>query len=134
MVERSLPIPEVCSSNQVISKIYIEHLFTVKCQLYWKDGNKEFAFFKNCFVFSAIYICWIAESNSGPFELKVIFVGADAIASWFSLRLPSCSPGFEHHLWFFQFKLLKLKLYCCWNKKRTKIKEIEAGISHIFKK
>ena len=34
-----------------------------------------------------------------------------AIALWFHLRLPSCSPGFEsqaHHLRFFQFVLLKL--------------------------
>ena len=28
LVERSLPIPEVCNSNPVIGKIYIEHLFT----------------------------------------------------------------------------------------------------------
>ena len=28
LVERLLPIPEICSSNPVIGKIYIEHLFT----------------------------------------------------------------------------------------------------------
>ena len=28
---RSLPIPEVPSSNPVVGKIYIEHLFTVNC-------------------------------------------------------------------------------------------------------
>ena len=31
LVERSLPIPEVHGLNPVISKIYIEHLFTVNC-------------------------------------------------------------------------------------------------------
>ena len=31
MVELSLPIPEVHSSNPVIGKFYIEHLFTVNC-------------------------------------------------------------------------------------------------------
>ena len=29
LVKRLLPTPEVCSSNLVISKIYIEHWFTV---------------------------------------------------------------------------------------------------------
>ena len=28
LVERSLLLPEVCGSNPVIGKIYIEHLFT----------------------------------------------------------------------------------------------------------
>ena len=59
---------------------------------------------------------------------------AAAIAPWLCLRLPSCGPGFEsqaHHLCFF---MLKLKLYCCWNKKRTKINEKEAGIGPYFKK
>ena len=41
LVERSLPIPEVCSSNSVIGK----NLFTLNiCLLstvYWKDENKE---------------------------------------------------------------------------------------------
>ena len=36
LVEQSLPKPEVCSLNPVISKIYIE-----QCLLYWKDENKE---------------------------------------------------------------------------------------------
>ena len=31
LVERLLRIPEVCGSNPVIGKIYIEYLFTVKC-------------------------------------------------------------------------------------------------------
>ena len=31
LVERSLPIPKVHGLNPVISKIYIEHLFTVNC-------------------------------------------------------------------------------------------------------
>ena len=31
LVERSPPTPGVRSSNPVISKIYIEHLFTVNC-------------------------------------------------------------------------------------------------------
>ena len=31
LVERSLAIPEVQSSNPVIGKIYIEYLFTVNC-------------------------------------------------------------------------------------------------------
>ena len=41
LLERSLPIPEVCGLNPVIGKIYlnIEHLFTVNCVL--KRQNKE---------------------------------------------------------------------------------------------
>ena len=31
LVERLLRIPEVCGSNPVIGKIYIEYLFTVNC-------------------------------------------------------------------------------------------------------
>ena len=32
LIERALPIPEVCGSNPVIGKnLYIEHLFTVNC-------------------------------------------------------------------------------------------------------
>ena len=31
LVERSLPLQEVCSSNPVIGKKYIEHLITVNC-------------------------------------------------------------------------------------------------------
>ena len=52
-----------------------------------------------------------------------------AIAPWFRLRLPSCSPGFEsqaHHLRFFQFVL---KLY----RENNKNKQKEAGIGPFFK-
>ena len=38
LVERSLPFPEVCSSNPVISKnLY----WTFFCQLYWKDEKRK---------------------------------------------------------------------------------------------
>ena len=41
LVERSLLIPEVRSSNPVISNnLYIEHLL-IYWQLCWKDKNKE---------------------------------------------------------------------------------------------
>ena len=40
LVERSLPTPEVHSSNPVIGKLFYQHL-SVYCQLYWKDKNKE---------------------------------------------------------------------------------------------
>ena len=53
-----------------------------------------------------------------------------AIAPWFRLRLPSCSPGFEsqaHHLRFFQFVLLKLY------RENNKNKQKEAGIGPFFK-
>ena len=39
LVELSILIPEVRGSNPVISKIYIQHLFTVNC--IQKDENKE---------------------------------------------------------------------------------------------
>ena len=58
-----------------------------------------------------------------------------AIALWFSLRLPFCDPGFEsqtHHLCFFQFVLLILKLYL-FNEKRTKINAQEAKIGSFLK-
>ena len=41
LVERSLPIPEVHSSNPVIGKIYIEHLFSVNCMEKTKIKKKE---------------------------------------------------------------------------------------------
>ena len=41
LVERSLPIPEVCRSNPVIGKIYIEHLLTVNCIEKTKKEKKE---------------------------------------------------------------------------------------------
>ena len=37
LVERSLPIPEVCSSNPVIGK----KILNIYCQLYGKYENKE---------------------------------------------------------------------------------------------
>ena len=37
LVERSLPIPEVCGSNPVTGK----NLLNLYCQLYWKDENKR---------------------------------------------------------------------------------------------
>ena len=40
LVERSPPIPEVCSSNPLIGKIYIEH-FTVNCIEKTKNKEKE---------------------------------------------------------------------------------------------
>ena len=41
LVERLLPIPEVCGSNPVIgNNLCIEHLF-IYCQLCLKDENKE---------------------------------------------------------------------------------------------
>ena len=39
LVERSLPLSDVSSSNPVMGKIYIEHLFTVNC--IEKTTNKE---------------------------------------------------------------------------------------------
>ena len=54
-VEQSLPIPEVRGSNPVIGKfIYIEHLFTVHCELKRRDKGKE--------------------AGNGPFFLKKIVV------------------------------------------------------------
>ena len=51
-----------------------------------------------------------------------------AIAPWFCLRLPSCSPGFEsqaHHLCFFNY-------WNC-NEKRTKINKKRPGLAHLKK-
>ena len=53
LVERSLLIPEVCGSNPVIGKnlyTYIEHLFTVNCELKDKNKEKEAHFFKKKFL------------------------------------------------------------------------------------
>ena len=53
-----------------------------------------------------------------------------AIALWFRLRLPSCSPGFEsqaHHLRFFQF-VLGLR------REKSENKQKEAGIGPFFLK
>ena len=41
LVERLLPIPEVCGSNPVISKISTEHLFPVNCIEKTKIKKKE---------------------------------------------------------------------------------------------
>ena len=39
LVEWSIPTPEVCGSNAVISKFFIEDFFTVNC--FEKTKNKE---------------------------------------------------------------------------------------------
>ena len=41
LVDWSLPTPEVRGSNPVIRKIYIEHMFTVKCVLIEKAKIKQ---------------------------------------------------------------------------------------------
>jgi len=41
LVERLLPIPEVCGSDPVIGKNYIEHLFTVNCTGKTKINKKR---------------------------------------------------------------------------------------------
>ena len=41
LVQQSLPLSEVHSSNPVIGKIYIVHLFTVTCIEKTKIKNKE---------------------------------------------------------------------------------------------
>ena len=54
-----------------------------------------------------------------------------AIAPWFRLRLPSCSPGFgsqAHHLHFFQFVLLKLYQENNENKQKKR-----PGLAHFLK-
>ena len=77
LVERSLPTPEVGSSNPVISKLLCGTF--VCCQLYWKDENKEKEagngpFFKKiqpiaelkiwrAQFFTAIFVCWIPPSS-----------------------------------------------------------------------
>ena len=38
LVERSLPTPEICSSNPVIGNFYLKHLLLNVCR---KDENKE---------------------------------------------------------------------------------------------
>ena len=61
---------------------------------------------------------------------KTILSRVAAIAPWFCLLLPSCSPGFEsqaHHLCFFQFVLLKLY------RENKENKQKEAGICPFFK-
>ena len=52
LVEQPLLLPEVCSLNQAIGKIYIEHFFTVKDENKAKEaGNGPFKkeFTKNIF-------------------------------------------------------------------------------------
>ena len=52
-----------------------------------------------------------------------------AIAPWFHLRLPSCSPRFEsqaHRLCFFQFVLLKL------HRENDEINKKRPGLAHFF--
>ena len=40
LVERSLPIPEVCGSNPVIGYLYITFMLSTLLK-FWKDENKE---------------------------------------------------------------------------------------------
>ena len=64
-------------------------------------------------------------------QSKLQFCGVAAIAPWFCLRLPSCSPGFKSqalHLCFFQFVLLKLY------RENNENKQKEAGIGPFLKK
>ena len=59
-----------------------------------------------------------------------------AIAQWISLRLPYCIPGFEsqaHHLCFFHSLLnLVLHLSLCWEKDKSKQKEVGFGPRRAF--
>ena len=41
LVEQLLPLPEVCGSNPVIGKIYIDQLFTVNCAFIEKTKNNR---------------------------------------------------------------------------------------------
>ena len=74
--------------------------------------------------------------NNGSFDctvknvLQTVLRWVAAIAPWFRLRLPSCSPRFKsqaHHLHFFQLVLLKL----C--RENTENKQKEAGIGPFLK-
>ena len=53
---------------------------------------------------------------------EIVFVkpklGADAIALWISLRLPSCRPGFKSQAYFIQFVIFELSCEKDENKKR----------------
>ena len=54
LAERSLPTREVCGLNQVIGKIYIEHLFAVNCfrKMEIKKKRQEMTHLKKFFEMS----------------------------------------------------------------------------------
>ena len=63
--------------------------------------------------------------------LQLICCRVAAIAQWFHLRLPSCSPGFKsqaHHLRFFSI-CIEIVL-----RKEQKINKKRLGLAHFFKK
>ena len=75
LVERSLPTPEVRSSNPVISKLLYGTF--VHCQLYWKDENKETearngSFLTICVIF--FYPNTLRYNRLSPFLLKISLI------------------------------------------------------------
>ena len=67
-------------------------------------------------------------------QSKLQFCGVAAIAPWFCLRLPSCSPGFESqagHLCFFQFELLQ---FIFGIRKLQKFRKKRPGLAPYLKK
>ena len=70
LVDRSLPTPEIRSSNPVIGKIYMYY------QLYWKDENKlkkspGMPKFKKRNLNQAEYQCWMT-SNGNKINDKIL--------------------------------------------------------------
>ena len=75
LVERSLPIPEVSSSNPVIGKIYIEHCFTVNCIEKTKIKKKRPGtahFFKKNTITSLYHLS--LDTFDSQLSLLVVFV------------------------------------------------------------
>ena len=81
LVKRSLPIPEVRSSNPVIGKIYIKHLFTCLLSTVMKSENKS------------------KEAGNGPL-LKKLYVRV--CANYILIKFLSANIDFYVGMSFFQ--------------------------------
>ena len=81
LVERSLPIPEVCSLKLVIGKIYIQHLFCFNCieKTKIKRKRRGMAHFKKHFIWVFFYSCPCERDQAwyflyGPFPAIFFFI------------------------------------------------------------
>ena len=87
-VEQSLPIPEVCSSNPVICKIYIENFFTVNCieKMKIKKKRPGMAHLKNNIGTSLVK--WNNDLHLATRQMSqmLFFFAGKKYACWESLR------------------------------------------------
>ena len=74
LVERSLPLQEVCSSNPVIGKKYIEHLITVNCveKTKMKKRGQDWPFLKKYYGIKLTYCFSFSGRQKSAIEIGLL--------------------------------------------------------------